>query len=112
STSRRKSSFIRADKIKTPEDVARMNEDFRLEVLNDVGPDALKRCQAYTHALVEIGGSQDELVGECRWAVKSLRQRAGILIALHPRVAPIASEIRTRTQEVLRNPASHEGARH
>jgi hypothetical protein len=102
----------RADKIKTPEDVARMNDLFRKEVLDDDGPDALKHCQAYAKDLVEIGGSQDELAGECRYVVKSLRQRAGLLVALDPRVAPIASEIRARTQEVLRNPASHEGAHH
>jgi hypothetical protein len=102
----------RADKIKTPAHVARMNEDFRKDVLDDYGPDALKRCKSYTTALVVIGDNQDELAGECRWAVKSLRQRAGILMALDPRVAPIASEIRARTQEALRNPANHEGARH
>jgi hypothetical protein len=101
-----------ADKIKTPDQVARMNEDFRKTVLGYDGPDSLKRCQAYTRDLVEIGGNQDELVGECRWVVKALRQRAGILIALDPRVSPIASEIRVRTQEALRNPADHEGARH
>lgn len=102
----------RAAKIKTPEHVAQMNEDFRQNVLDYDGPDALKRCQSYTRALTEIGGHQDELVGECRWGVKTLRQRAGILMALDPRVAPIAAEIRARTQEVLRNPASYEGARH
>jgi hypothetical protein len=102
----------RADKIKTPEYVARMNEDFRKQVRDDDGPDALKRCKAYAEALVEIGGNQDELVGECRWVVKTLRQRAGILIARDARAAPIASEIRARTQEALRNPANHEGARH
>jgi len=101
-----------ADKIKTPDHVARMNDDFRKDVLDYDGPDSLGRCQAYTRALVEIGGSQDELVGECRWVVKALRQRAGISIALDPRVSPIASEIRARTQEALRNPADHEGARH
>ena len=53
----------RADKIKTPEHVARMNEDFRKQVLDDDGPDALKRCKAYARALVEIGDNQDELVG-------------------------------------------------
>jgi hypothetical protein len=102
----------RAAKIKTPEHVARMNEDFRKQVLDYDGPDALRRCQVYTRALVEIGDNQDELSGECRWVVKTLRQRAGILMALNGRVAPIASEIRARTQEVLRNPANHEGARH
>jgi hypothetical protein len=102
----------RAEKIKTPAHVARMNEDFRNQVLDDTSPDALKRCQAYTEALVEIGDNQDELSGECRWVVKALRQRAGIRVARDPRVAPIASEIRARTQEALRNPANHEGARH
>ena len=102
----------RAGKIKTPEHVARMNEDFRKQVLDDYSPDALNRCRAYTRALVEIGDNQDELSGECRWAVKALRQRAGILVARDPRVAPIASEIRARTQQALRNPAEHEGARH
>jgi hypothetical protein len=102
----------RADKIKTPAHVAKMNEDFRKNVLDDYGPEALKHCKAYAEALVEIGDNQDELSGECRWAVKALRQRAGILVALDPRVAPIASEIRARTQEALRNPANHEGARH
>ncbi len=84
----------RVDKIKTPEHVARMNEDFRKQVLDDHSEGALKKCQAYTRALVEIGDNQDELSGECRWVVKALRQRAGILIALDPRVAPIASELR------------------
>jgi hypothetical protein len=102
----------RAAKIKTPEYVARMNEDFRKRVLEDDGPDARKQCKEYTEALVEIGGNQDELSAECRWVVKALRQRAGIRMAVEPRVAPIAAEIRARTQEALRNPASHEGARH
>jgi hypothetical protein len=102
----------RAAKIKTPAHVARMNEDFRKNVLDYDGPDALTRCQGYTRALVVIGDNQDELSGECRWVVKALRQRAGILMALDPRVAPVALEIRARTQEALRNPANHEGARH
>jgi hypothetical protein len=102
----------RAAKIKTPDDVARMNEEFRKNVLDDVGADALAHCRAYTRALVEVGDNQDELSGECRWVVKALRQRAGIRMALDPRVAVVAVEIRARTQEALRNPANHEGARH
>jgi hypothetical protein len=102
----------RESKIKTPEYVAQMNEEFRKNVLNYEGPDAAQRCKDYTRALVEIGDNQDELSGECRWAIKTLRQRAGILMALDPRVAPLATEIRLRTQEALRNPANHEGARH
>lgn len=102
----------RVAKIKTPEHVAQMNADFRKNVLDRDGPEALDLCKKYAEALVEIGDNQDELSGECRWVVKSLRQRAGMLMALDPRVAPIAAEIRARTQEALRNPASHEGARH
>jgi hypothetical protein len=102
----------RADKIQTPAHVAAMNADFRKNVLNDYGPDALAKCKEYTAALVVIGDNQDELSGECRWVAKALRQKAGLLMAQDPRVAAIASEIRLRTQEVLRNPATHEGAHH
>ena len=101
-----------AGNIKTPDDVGRMNDDFRRDVLDKDDPDALERCKEYVRALLEIGGNQDVLVGECRWAVKALRQRAGILVALDPRVAPIASEIRFRTREALRNPVDHESARY
>ena len=38
--------------------------------------------RAYTEALVVIGDNQDELSAECRWALKTLRQRAGILMAM------------------------------
>jgi hypothetical protein len=102
----------RKDKIHTPAYVAAMNENFRKEVRDDDGPDALAKCQKYTEALVEIGGNQDELAGECRWVVKTLRQKAGLLLAQNPSAAGIAAEIRTRTQEALRNPANHEGAHH
>jgi hypothetical protein len=102
----------RRAEIKTPDDVAAMNDAFRKNILDDDGPDALKKCTEFAKALVVIGGSQDELAGECRWAVKSLRQRAGMLMTLNPKMAPIATEIRARTQETLKNPAGHEGARH
>jgi hypothetical protein len=102
----------RADKIHTPAYVAQMNEDFRKNVLDYEGPDALQRCKKYTRALVEIGDNQDELSAECRWVVKTLRQRAATMLAADPRLAEVAAEIRARTQEALRNPANHEGARH
>jgi hypothetical protein len=102
----------RQDKIQTPAHVASMNDEFRKNVMDYEGPDALQRCRQYAKALVVIGDNQDELSGECRWVVKSLRQQAALRMALDPRVASIAQEIRARTQQVLRNPASHEGARH
>ena len=87
------------------------NDDFRENVLAYEGADALEQCQKYTAALVRIGGNQDKLVAECRWVVRTLRQRAGLMVALDPRFATTAAEIRARTQEVLRNPANHEKAR-
>jgi hypothetical protein len=66
----------------------------------------------YTDPLTQIGGQQDEMVGECRWVVKALRQKAGMLMASDPRMAPIAVEIRDRTQKMLRGGAAYEGARH
>jgi len=102
----------RREKIQSPEVVARMNEEFRKSVLDDESPEALERCRAYTRALVEIGGNQDELVAECRGVVKVLRQRAGLLPTADARLASVCTEIRRRTQEVLRNPAWHEGTQH
>jgi hypothetical protein len=102
----------REAKIKTPEHVVRMNEEFRKNVLDYEGADALDRCKKYGASLVEIGDNQDELSGECRWVVKTLRQRAGLMLASDPKLAEVAAAIRAKTQEALRNPANHEGARH
>jgi hypothetical protein len=102
----------RKDKIQTPDHVAAMNEEFRKNVLNDDGSDALAKSKKYGEALVVIGDNQDELSGECRYVVRSIRQKAGILLATNPQAASVAAEIRKRTQEALRNPANHEGARH
>jgi hypothetical protein len=99
-------------KIPRPDFVVKLNEDFRKNVLDYEGADALERCKKYGKALTDIGGEQDELVGECRWVVRTLRQRAGIMAALDPRIASIAAEIRARTQQALRNPAGYEWARH
>ena len=102
----------RRDRIKAPDDVLALNEEFRKSVRDYEGPDAKERLKKYTDDLTRIGGNQDKLVMECRWIVKALRQRAGILMALDPRVAPVAEEVRSRTQSVLRNPSAHEKARH
>ncbi len=102
----------RRAKIRTPEYAAQLVAEFRKTVLDYEGPDALAKCKVFTEAWVDMGGNQDELVGECRWAVKVLRQRAALAVAADPRLAEVAKEIRRRSQEVLRNPAGHEGARH
>jgi hypothetical protein len=100
------------NKIEKPAFVVELNADFRKNILDYDGPDALERCQRYGKVLTDIGGSQDELVGESRWIVRTLRQRAGIMVGMEPKLAPIANEIRTRTQEVLRNPSDYEWSRH
>ncbi len=98
--------------IKTPEYFAGLVDQFRKTVLDNDGPDAYDKCKALTEAFVQVGGNQDELAGECRMAVKIVRQQAGLAMATDPRAAKVAEEIRNRTQEVLRNPAGHEGAQH
>lgn len=98
--------------IKTPDDVAQMVAEFRKSVLDATGDDAAAQCHKFTDAWVEVGGNQDELVGECRWAVRMLRQRTGLLLAAEPRLGEVAREIRRRSQTVLRSPAEHESATH
>jgi hypothetical protein len=98
--------------IGTPAEAVKLVEDFRTRLVGYEGDDALKRCQEFGKAITTIGGNQDELVGECRMAVKVLRQRAGLAVALSPGAAEIAKQIRRRTQEALRNPASYEAPRH
>jgi len=98
--------------IKTPDEAQAMVDKFRATLLDYEGEDAVAKVKAFGEAIVDIGGNQDELAGECRMAVKNLRQRAGLAMAADPRVADMAKEIRKRTQEVLRQPAGHEGARH
>ena len=102
----------RRTKIRTPDQTAKAIEEFRRTLLTYKGSDAPARVRKFTAAWVEIGENQDELVGECRMAVKRVRQRAALLMAAEPRMAEIATEIRRRTQKILRNPASHEGANH
>jgi hypothetical protein len=98
--------------IKTPQYVVDLTETFRKTLLDYEGDDALKKCTAITEAIVVVGGNQDELVGECRNAVKILRQRAALALAADPRAAEVAREIRDRTQKALRNATSYEAPRH
>jgi hypothetical protein len=102
----------RRSQIKTPEEAAAMIEAFRKDGLDDTSPGAFDKCKKFTASIVDIGGNQDELVGECRLAVRILRQRAALAAAGEARLAEISREIRSRSQKVLRNPAGHEGARH
>jgi hypothetical protein len=102
----------RRENIRTPQYVVNLTDEFRKTLLDNEGDDALQRCTKITEAIVVVGGNQDELVGECRNAVKILRQRAGLAMAQQPQAAEIAKEIRDRTQKVLRQAASYEAPRH
>ena len=98
--------------IRPPEDAAALVGQFRTTLVDYEGDDALEKCKKLTAAFVGIGGDQDELVGECRAAVKILRQKAALAMAVDPRTAPVAGEIRRRTQAMLRNPTGYEAPRH
>ena len=102
----------RKDGIHTPEYATLLVDAFRTMLVDYEGDDALARCKEITAGFVEIGGNQDELVGECRVAVRVLRQKAALAMALDFRTASIAKEIRRRTQAILRNPTSYEAPRH
>ena len=102
----------RKDEIKTVDYTQAMADQFRKTMLDYEGDDASAKCVKFTEDLVKIGGAQDELVGECRLATKIIRQRAGLAMAMDPKATAAATEIRRRCQEVLRNAAGHEGARH
>jgi len=92
---------------------AALNRTFQKTLLDYEGADWKDRLKKeYTDPLTAIGGAQDEMVGECRWVVKALRQKAGILMATDPKAAPLAAEVRARTQKILRGGAAYEGARH
>ena len=102
----------RREPIKTPEYVAALADEFRATLIDYEGDDALEKCKRITREFTQVGGNQDELVGECRMAVKILRQRAGLAMSADPRTAEIAQEIRRRTQAALRNPSTYEAPRH
>src|SRR5207247_1093645 len=52
----------RSEKIRNPEFVLKLNEDFRKDVLDFDGPDALERCKKFTRTIVEVADNQDEML--------------------------------------------------
>jgi hypothetical protein len=104
----------RNEELTPPALAAQLNRDFGSKgLLAYDGADWKDRLKKeYTDPLTVIGGQQDEMVGECRWVVKALRQKAGILLATDAKMAPVAAEVRARTQKMLRGGAAYEGARH
>ena len=102
----------REENIKSVREAEKLAKKFRSSLLDYDGSDALSQCQEYTKAWVEIGGNQDTLVAECRMAVKQLRQRAALSLTWDPGRTQLVEEIRTRTENVLRNPVNYEAPRH
>jgi hypothetical protein len=114
STSKRIDEAVkrRSKSIGTREYAGQLVDNFRNTLVGYEGSDAQDRCKKITAGFVEIGGNQDELVGECRLAVRILRQQAALAMASDPRVTEIAQEVRRRTHAMLRNPTSYEAPRH
>jgi hypothetical protein len=99
-------------KIRTPAYAQQTADGFRKDLLTYAEKDAYQKCAAQMGIFTGIGGAQDGLVASCRMIVKTLRQRAGIAMAVHPELKEIAAEVRNRTQAILRNPTPYEAPRH
>jgi hypothetical protein len=65
-------------------------------------------AEGVTEGIMNIGLGQDNAVARCRNTVKILRQMATIEMAVNPKSAEVAREVRKRTQAALRNPLGHE----
>ena len=100
------------ESIRSPEFARQCANDFRKNLLTASGEDAYPRCAAQMAVFTSIGGAQDGLVASCRMIVKTLRQRAGIALAVNPELKDVAAGIRARTQAMLRNPTPYEAPRH
>jgi hypothetical protein len=100
------------EKIHTPAFAQQNADSFRQKLLTYTEKDAYQKCAAQMGVFTSIGGAQDGLVAACRMVVKTLRQRAGIAMAVNPELKGIATEIRARTQAMLRNPTAYEAPRH
>src|SRR5205085_111598 len=100
------------EKIHTPA-FARQNADgFRESMLKYAEKDAYEKCAARMAVFTSMGGAQDDEVAACRMIVKTLRQRAGLAMAVHPELKEMATEIRQRTQVILRKATAYEAPRH
>jgi len=100
------------ERIHTPAYAQQNADSFRTNLLHYAGPNAFKKCEAQMAVFTSIGGAQDDLVASCRMIVKVLRQRAGLALATDHELKDIATEIRNRTQTMLRNPTAYEAPRH
>ncbi len=88
-------------------DVDKLADQLRESIMMDIPKVSGERIMAAIRD--SIGAPQDDLVAECRIVVKKLRQAAALDMAMNPQVADIATELRKRTHEILRNKLGHEG---
>lgn len=100
------------DRIHTPAFARQNAESFRESMLAYAEKDAYEKCAARMAVFTSIGGAQDGEVAECRMIVKTLRQRAGLAMTINPDLKEIATEIRQRTQPMLRKATAYEAPRH
>jgi len=93
----------------TPPAFAQENADaFRTSLLSYADKDAYEKCAAKMAVFTSMGGAQDDAVAACRMIVKTLRQRAGIAMAVNPELKEVTTEIRQRTQVMLRKATAYE----
>jgi hypothetical protein len=100
------------EQIHSPDYAQAAADSFRAKLLTYTGKDAAMKCAMQMRTFTSIGGAQDGLVASCRMIVKTLRQRAGIAMAVDPELKDIATHIRDRTQAMLRNATPYEAPRH
>ena len=100
------------ERIRTPADAQQNADAFKANLLAYADKDAFDKCAKQMAAFTSIGGAQDETVADCRMIVKTLRQRAGMAMAVNPELKDLATEIRRRTQVILRKATAYEAPRH
>ncbi|MFI5381783.1 MAG: hypothetical protein ACHRHE_21000 [Tepidisphaerales bacterium] len=100
------------ERFRTPAFAQQTADDFRANLLTYAEKDAYDKCATQMAIFTSIGGAQDDAVASCRMIVKTLRQRAGIAMAVNPDLKEIATEIRQRTQVILRKATAYEAPRH
>ena len=100
------------EQIRSPAYAAEVANRFRQELLTYTGKGCLREVRRTDGHLYLHRRRQDGLVASCRTIVKTLRQRAGIAMTMDPQLKDVATEVRDRTQAILRNPTAYEAPRH
>ncbi len=96
--------------MKTPEDCAKLSSQV-IALIDSHDQKKLKRVQELGKAIRVIGGTQDDLLAACRFHVKLLRQKAGLIHARSsdPATRETMRGILRLTQTMLRIRSPYEG---